>query len=58
MKYKLGQQVRLKDMDEMATIVEVIVGDNIINKKYKVQFADGGIHTFLEKDLTKHPVRK
>jgi len=57
MKYKVGQKVRLKDMDEMGTILEVIVGNNTITKKYIVQFEDGFIGEYLEIDLTKHPVR-
>lgn len=59
MKYKVGQQVRLKNMNEMATILEVINGDTTLTRRYIVQYEDDGyIGEYLEIDLTKHPVKK
>jgi hypothetical protein len=57
MKYKVGQKVRLKDMNDMATILEVISGDTTLTRRYIIQYEDGFIGEYLEIDLTKHPVR-
>ena len=57
MKYEVGQKVRLKDMNEMATILEVISGNTTLTRRYIVQYEDGYIGEYLEIDLTKHPVR-
>jgi hypothetical protein len=57
MKYKVGQQVRLKDMNDMATILEVISGDTTLTRRYIIQYEDGFIGEYLEIDLTKHAVK-